>query len=251
LPELIVTRDHFVPLGYSPLSPNQLAALSRMPGAVFFDDLVVLARRYLARVHNLHKYDTKAILLAAELANRLEQVNFLAKSIRFLTHEFSRHAFFDEPMPREQHNHIRFMMFLYAASFYYLAFRVETILLGGKKSPTLPEVKGYKRVPAIRLVRNNLLEHQFDDHPDLGGTEQLIHGHFGPAFVLSGASSKGYDKLYKQHKQRAVLVHAKEFRDRAQEILAAAFDRLEVPARPEMFIEDALAEVARSRQKPK
>ena len=56
----------------------------------------------------------------------------------------------------------------------------------------------------------------------------MIHGHYGPAIGLFGSNVKS-DKIRKQLKHEAVLVHAMALRDRAQEVLQPAFDQLPVP----------------------
>jgi hypothetical protein len=192
--------------------------LQGLPGAVILDDLVDLARRY---YRCMGPYDERIIHLARELAHRLEQLNLLAKSIRCLSE-----AFFDNSVGWAEHARIQFIMELYTETFYYLAFRIETIVRGGKKSPTLPGVTGYKPVRAITIIRNSLLEHRFDDLPDVGGEAYIIHLNFGPAVLPSNIHE---NKLRAQLRQEGVLVHAKRLQEHMTEVLARACAALEVP----------------------
>jgi hypothetical protein len=220
-----VRDGHFTPLKFNPLSAQELQAVARLPGAVIFDGAVMLARQYVVRLINAGTYDWRTRHVASELADRLEQINFLAKSLRHMTAEYSRNVFADQPKYGDDVDQIRFMSFLYASSFYYLAFRTETILRG-KKSPPLPGVTGYIPVRAITIIRNSLLEHQFDDHKDIGGVDRLFNSHYGPAISPEGPTV-GDHTVRKQLNQESVLVHAEALRVRVESVLVAGLAALD------------------------
>jgi hypothetical protein len=131
-----------LPLGYYPLAPDEMAALMKEPRVVHFDAEVILARHYAGQLFN-QKFSTRHIDLADELTMRLERINFLCKSVAVLLGHFFAEKDGERPVFRARdRKQLRFMIYLYAESFYYFAHRVQDI--GGQakgKAPACDRVR--------------------------------------------------------------------------------------------------------------
>src|SRR5437867_1827234 len=90
-----------LPLAFSPLTEAELAAELQRPGRVSLDEEVYLAKHYAAQVYNQLYTKKKATIreteLCDEVATRLEQMNFLVKSVAVLLTEYSARLHIEKP----------------------------------------------------------------------------------------------------------------------------------------------------------
>ena len=135
----------YSPVSYCPMSPKEEAALLSDPLVVHFDEEVVLARHYAAQLFNQadesQAFTSREVRLAEELMERLEQVNFLCKTVAVLTRRYISRQGREAPIAEQRD--IWFLIYLYAESFYYFAHRVQDILREDKPG-RLPLVTGFE-----------------------------------------------------------------------------------------------------------
>jgi hypothetical protein len=218
------TRKLVLPTIAPILSDAQVAAELARPGRVSLDEEVYLAQHYAAQVHNQlyirKKATDREMELSEEVGARLEQMNFLLKSVAVLLTEHSRRVGAEKPRadPREQ---LWFMMFLYAEAFYYFAHRLQDILCDAK----LPHISSFRRCHRITLIRNCLIEHQYRS-TDFGGAHAMMSSRDGPVILVSGA---GAPKELESRRNPGLFRNAREVRDHLRPVLERALAALGGP----------------------
>lgn len=217
LPSQDDTYQHS-PIDYCPLTPSHVAALLRSLHVVdFFDAEVILARHYAAQLHN-QRMGQRKIELADELTERMEQINFLCKSVAVLIHR--NFAGLSAKPPRlDERKQVWFMMYLYDESFYYFAHRVQCILKKGKAG--LPGVNGFVPCKKVTLIRNLLIEHAYLMNTDLelGGNKQVVSLHQGPQ--IRGRSGNKWPEHLQDH---GMFTTARAFQKAVRPVLEQALE---------------------------
>jgi hypothetical protein len=208
---------HKLPLHFSPLLDEEVAADQRLRGRVNLDEEVHLARHYFAQLANQGSRP-RHLDLAEELHTRLEQMNFLLKSVAILLTEFSERRFGDKVRedPRDQ---LWFMMFLYAEAFYYIAHRVQHVLAKGG----LPHIKGFTASRKITIIRNHLIEHAYGQSKEFGGSHGAVSGNDGPIVLLRGPTTP---PEHLRPQDRGLFPNARELKNRLNPVLARALEEV-------------------------
>jgi hypothetical protein len=141
------------------------AALEGMPhlGSVF-----ELASEYSCRLKN-EGYNAATCDVATEAVERIVQLDYLLKCAAVVHLELM--ALFNRPAgvyPIGPNEYYRFLLTMYAESFYYFGHRLQDIL----SNRLLPFVESFAAVRGVTIVRNHLIEHPreiTDRRPVLGG----------------------------------------------------------------------------------
>jgi hypothetical protein len=164
-----------LPFDPRPMSPD--AASEAWRGRTTFDQCVGLATEYYSRVAG--RTTVPKAELAREFAELIKQLDFLLKSAYVLHAQYFRLApTGDRPsVDYRLQQHTAFALDLYAAMFYYVAHRAQTIALG--KKTKLPGFVDYKPAIGVRTIRNDVVEHpKPEEFVSLGGS--ALHSHHGP-----------------------------------------------------------------------
>ena len=219
---------HIAPLDLVTLPEAQVASL--VAGRPTFDDEVVLARQYHAWSFN-SRQSLVTCDLAKELSDRVEQLNFLLKSVYVILPRF-----FGRPKQGDFESHklsyyADFLLSLYTESFYYVAHRLQKVC--GDRDNCLPHLDNYARVEEIQIVRNQLLEHP--EGPDSGVTTRSwnVASDVGP--MVKGARRPDQPDV---HRDPGLFANAESLKHSLSEALKAALNRIgEEPVNYAPFVE--------------
>ena len=166
---------HFPPLELVPMLPERVSAF--LQNHTTFDGEVVLARQYHAWCFN-SRQSAITCDLAEEAAVRVEQLNFLLKSVLALMPSMMPSPQLGDAEAYKIHYQAWFLMELYTESFYYIAHRLQTIC--EDEHSCLPHLEGYQAVEEVQIVRNQLLEHPEGRHSGVTERRWTIRSDVGP-----------------------------------------------------------------------
>jgi len=198
------------------MTEAQVAALMSQPGRVSLDEIVIIARHYHARLFN-QQADPRHVELSEEVQTRLEQMNYLLKSVAVLLTEYSRRSF-GAKIEIDPGGQLYFTMFLYAEAFYYFAHRVQDIL----EDEGLPHISAFKRSRMITLIRNHLIEHPYGRYKDFGGRHGAMSSMTGPMILVKGKGEA--PKKLRPRQDPGLFANAEELRDLIRPVLSRALD---------------------------
>ena len=211
------------PMRHSPLTNTEVAALLRPYGAISLDEEAVLAAHYASQLYN-HGRPIRAVVIADDLYEDLEQLNFLIKSVAVLLTEHSKRLMAERETAESmrERDQLRMTMFVHAEGLYYGAHRVQKLLLGGK----LPHVTGYQRVDAITDVRNHLLEHPLQGYRNTKGRKAAVHPIDGPMILTSTLTDQPRDPNPHADRvmDRGLFVNVRAFKANLNPVLTRALD---------------------------
>jgi hypothetical protein len=223
--------EEYLPIGYCPLSPSEVAALLKDPRVVHFDSELVLARHYAAQLFNQSTGNVKAftkrqISLSHELVERLEQINFLCKTVAVLVR---RRLVWGkgETKSAQEYWQLWFMIYLYAEAFYYFAHRVQDILRKDKRG-NLPYVKGFVPSDQIIRIRNELIEHAYltENLLESGGAKSVLSLNDGPIIQRQGEQKprRGRGKRTDPTPDSGMFVNARAWKKALTPVVQRALD---------------------------
>lgn len=214
---------HNAPLHFHPLTAPELAAALQVRGRVNLDEEVYLARHYYAQLHN-QGAERRHVELAEELFSRLEQMNFLLKSVGVFLAAYSERRFEDAVRDEQGADHLWFMMFLHAEAFYYFAHRVQDLL----EDEQLPHISGFKRSKMITIIRNHLIEHPFGHYKDFSGSHGAMSNRDGPIILVRGPGTP--PKKLRPHQDPGLFPNARELCGILRPVLERALEAMGGPA---------------------
>ena len=134
--------------------PERVSAL--LKNHTTLDDEVVLARQYHAWCFN-SRQSVITCDLADEATVRIEQLNFLLKSVVALMASVFPSPKVGDAEAYKLNYQASFLLELYTETFYYIAHRLQAIC--EDEHSCLPHLEGYETVKEVQIVRNQLLEH--------------------------------------------------------------------------------------------
>jgi hypothetical protein len=155
--------------------PGRLSAF--LQNHATFDGEVVLARQYHAWCFN-SRQSAITCDLAEEAAVRVEQLNFLLKSVLALIPSMMPGPKLGDAEAYKIHYQAWFLMELHTETFYYIAHRLQIIC--EDEHSCLPHLEGYQAVKEVQIVRNQLLEHPEGLHSGVTERRWTFRSDVGP-----------------------------------------------------------------------